>query len=1251
VFVGTDRIQAFGLTNDTIVDDSVTGSGADQFSYVGSGWSHTPPGTSTATMGTFDGTVSTDDVAGDYATMTFTGSRVRVYADEASGYGSVTVSVDGGNAQTVSLANSTNSPNGQGEGDVLIYSLSGLGAGTHTLNFLNTGGAVALDRVEITPLPSTSSALGVSLTEGNVTPVPGGVLSYTVNYNNAGSIVDGTGTNATGAVLTETVPANTTADLGDSTPGWTLTSGSGGPGSTYTFAVGALNAGTTGSAVFTVDVNGTIPSGTSRLTDTVVLTDAASDSVGATRVTPLGVPVATSLAITQQPPGGETGAALTPAVAVAVRDQFGNTFTGDSSSTVTLTLNGGTFVGGGSTASATVSNGVATFANLAVSAPGTYTLTATDGSLPGATSSPFTVLTPAKLAFTQQPANGNTGVALSPPVAVAVEDASGTTVTGDSSTVTLTLNGGTFAGGGNTATAAAVHGAATFGGLVINAPGSYTLTATDGALTGATSNPFTVSAGTSVYLDFNAAATVFTSDFTVHNNGGANATSLSWGAAFGVQDQAGPSAGGGVESSGGVAIDSTAIYTPTKVNLSDGLVHTASEFVTAVSGLGTGDKPLQVGFLSPTSVGFNAGNSFISARILGNDTVEFQSANGGTAVSIDNTKPAGTINPGDWLELLFTTQETASGSFQGKFSLIDYGPAGTGAGTTVLAPVSYTVSGLTGLGTAPAVSPGFRTATPSSFTGHVRFDNFAVDPPPAAKLAYIQQPTGGTAGAPLGPFVVAVEDVAGHTISTDASTVTLTLSHGTFADGTTSVSTTAVNGVATFRNLVIDAAGSYVLRATDTNPNLDPGYAPFTIAGASQLAFAQQPSNTSAGAAISPAVTVAVEDPNGNTVPVDTSTVTLTLNGGTFAGGGDTVSAAAVDGVATFGNLVINAAGTYTLTATDGSLTAATSSPFTVTGQTAPAVGDAGFESPVVGAGNFQYAPAGTPWAFAGGAGVSGNGSAFTAGNPPAPEGAQVGLLQGAGSMISQSVSGWAAGTYTISFAAAQRGNFGTSREDFQVLVDGSVVGTFTPAGTSYATYTTAPFPVAAGSHTIAFQGLDTVGGDNTAFLDNVQVAVATGPPQPGDAGFESPVVGAGNFQYAPAGTPWAFAGGAGVSGNGSAFTAANPPAPEGAQVGFLQGTGSSSQADPGWDAGAYTISFQAAQRANYGTSREDFQVLVDGIVVGTFTPSGTAYSTYATAAFTVTAGSHTIALQGLDSAGGDNTAFLDDVLIAPASS
>jgi hypothetical protein len=84
---------------------------------------------------------------------------------------------------------------------------------------------------------------------------------------------------------------------------------------------------------------------------------------------------------------------------------------------------------------------------------------------------------------------------------VAVEDASSNTVTGDSSTVTLTLNGGTFAGGGNTATATAVHGVPSFGNLAKNTAGTYTLTASDGSLTVATSNSFTIAAHTVMTVD------------------------------------------------------------------------------------------------------------------------------------------------------------------------------------------------------------------------------------------------------------------------------------------------------------------------------------------------------------------------------------------------------------------------------------------------------------------------------------------------------------------------------------------------------------------------------------------------------------------------------------------------------------------------------------------------------------------------------------------------------------------------------
>ena len=61
---------------------------------------------------------------------------------------------------------------------------------------------------------------------------------------------------------------------------------------------------------------------------------------------------------------------------------------------------------------------------------------------------------PIKLAFTQQPTSTAAGL-IDPTtgVQVAVEDGIGNTVTRNTSTVTLVLNGGSFASGGNTATA------------------------------------------------------------------------------------------------------------------------------------------------------------------------------------------------------------------------------------------------------------------------------------------------------------------------------------------------------------------------------------------------------------------------------------------------------------------------------------------------------------------------------------------------------------------------------------------------------------------------------------------------------------------------------------------------------------------------------------------------------------------------------------------------------------------------------
>lgn len=150
------------------------------------------------------------------------------------------------------------------------------------------------------------------------------------------------------------------------------------------------------------------------------------------------------------------------------------------------------------------------------------------------------------------------------------------------------------------------------------------------------------------------------------------------------------------------------------------------------------------------------------------------------------------------------------------------------------------------------------------------------------------------------------------------------------------------------------------------------------------------------------------------------------------------------------------------------------------------------------------------------------------------------------------------------------------------------------------------------------------------------------------DPGFELPDLGIGNQQYRPNGSPWAFAGGAGVAANSSGFTALNPAAPQGVQVAFLQSSSQVSQTVAGWTAGSYRVTFQAAQR-NFGGSVQSVSVLIDGVVITSITPAGTTYGFYYTGPFDVTTGDHVIAFEGTATA--DYTAFIDLVAIVPASS
>ena len=101
-----------------------------------------------------------------------------------------------------------------------------------------------------------------------------------------------------------------------------------------------------------------------------------------------------------------------------------------------------------------------------------------------------------------------------------------------------------------------------------------------------------------------------------------------------------------------------------------------------------------------------------------------------------------------------------------------------------------------------------------------------------------------------------------------------------------------------------------------------------------RVGFVVQPSAATAGAALTPAVQVAIQDALGNTVTSATNNVLLAITTGTDTSGavlGGTLTQAAVNGVATFANLTANKVGAgYRLTATANGLTSATSDTFSV---------------------------------------------------------------------------------------------------------------------------------------------------------------------------------------------------------------------------------------------------------------------------------------------------------------------------------
>jgi hypothetical protein len=211
----------------------------------------------------------------------------------------------------------------------------------------------------------------------------------------------------------------------------------------------------------------------------------------------------------------------------------------------------------------------------------------------------------------------------------------------------------------------------------------------------------------------------------------------------------------------------------------------------------------------------------------------------------------------------------------------------------------------------------------------------------ATKLAFGQEPTNTATGQPISPAVtVLVEDQFGNVMTSD-NTDQITMAIGINPGGSTLSGTLTVavhGGIATFSDLSLNNQGKgYTLvasaagltGATSNTFDVVQGLGPPT-----HLVFGQQPTNSTAGQSISPAVTVFVEDAS-NSIVVTDQTDQVTIAIGTNPGGGTLsgmLTLTVHNGVATFSDLSINKAGIgYTLTAATPGLTGDTSGSFDIT--------------------------------------------------------------------------------------------------------------------------------------------------------------------------------------------------------------------------------------------------------------------------------------------------------------------------------
>jgi hypothetical protein len=598
----------------------------------------------------------------------------------------------------------------------------------------------------------------------------------------------------------------------------TITSGTGTPGAGLS-GTNPVTAGGGGLATFSdISIN--------KSGNNYKLTAASAGLASATsRFIDIAAGAADHLEFGVQPSNATALAAITPQLEVKAVDALGNAVTGFGQNIdVAITAATGTpgAVLSGATSKTPV-QGVASFNDLSINLAGvSYQLDAsTTPALPGGTITSGTFdITPAassRLVFTAQPSTTTAGLSISPSVVLTAQDAVGSTLTGFTGNVTVSITSATGANGATlsgTQTVAAVSGVATFSNLSIDKKGTgYRLSATAIGLAGATSNTFTINTAAASRVVFfvqpatTAAGQTMASVVVQARDNFGNVDNNFIGP-IGVGISSNPGNGTLSGTTPVTAIAGVATFSNLSIDKSGSPYRLTAQSSGLTSDISsafsiTGGAADHLTFtVAPSSAVAGADLSSPNIRVTAFDALG-NVAQGFDGLDVTLAITAGTGTAG--AVLAGTTTATAALGVAEFTVPLSIDKAGTG----------YTLSATT-----PVVGV---TGTTSA--------TFNITPAAVTKLGFIVQPSNTALNATITPAVqVAAQDFFGNTVTTFVGTVTIIIATdagaggGSVLSGTTTATVgngQVLNGVATFSNLSINKTGvGFTLSVTSTGPSL-----------------------------------------------------------------------------------------------------------------------------------------------------------------------------------------------------------------------------------------------------------------------------------------------------------------------------------------------------------------------------------------------------------------------------------------------